>query len=93
MEVRLTEEFVKLLNQQRLYISQDKPKAAEIFKIEIMSLLRKIPLMPLANRKSTLFDDEYIREIIYKGYKILYRIDPKRDIAEVFLLINQQLKP
>ena len=46
--------------------------------------------MPMLHRQSIYFDDENIREAIFKGYKIVYRINISANRVEVFGFINQQ---
>lgn len=40
--------------------------------------------MPYANRKSIFFDREDIRDLVFKGYVIVYKIDDEKKIIDVF---------
>ena len=40
--------------------------------------------MPYSNRKSVFFDNKEIRDLIFKGYVIVYRINKKEETIEVF---------
>ncbi len=40
--------------------------------------------MPFANRKSIFFDREDIRDLIFKGYMIVYKIDKNKKVIDVF---------
>jgi hypothetical protein len=40
--------------------------------------------MPYRNRKSIFFDREDIRDLIIKGYVIVYKVNNKEDSIEVF---------
>ena len=90
MEIVILEEFAIKLSQQVAYISTDKPKAAKKFKEDILQLIENISNMPLLHRQSIYFDDENIREAIFKGYKVVYRINISANRVEVFGFINQQ---
>lgn len=94
MKVDILEEFSLKLNAQVKYIAKDKPLAARKFKshvIQAVKNLRSIP--PYQNRKSTYYEDENIRDLIFKGYTITYRILPEEELIEVFGFINYQEKP
>ena len=40
--------------------------------------------MPYANRKSIFFDREDIRDLIFKGYIIVYKINTENQTIDVF---------
>ncbi len=40
--------------------------------------------MPFACRRSIFFDREDIRDLIYKGYIVVYKVDEENDIITVF---------
>jgi len=46
--------------------------------------------MPFKNRKSIYFEEKNIRELIFKAYKIIYRIKSDKKIIEVFGFIKQE---
>ena len=77
MKLRILNTFGDKLNDQVDYIAQDKPGAARKFKSDIIKRIREIPDMPFANRKSIFFDREDIRDLIFKGYIVVYKIDEK----------------
>ena len=49
--------------------------------------------MPYMHRKSQFFDREDIRDLIYKGYVVVYKVNEKNDIIEVFGLIKYEDAP
>jgi plasmid stabilization system protein ParE len=91
MKILFKESFVEKLGKQLEYISLDSPKSAQYFKNELLRLIREIPLNPYKYRKSIYFDDQYIRDLIYKGYTIVYRIN--KDTIEVFGFVKYQQSP
>lgn len=72
------------LNKQIDYIAQDKPSAARKFKSELLSLINRLAQMPYQNRRSIFFEREDIRDFIYKGYIIVYKINEEENSIEVF---------
>jgi len=57
------------------YIAQDSLNQALKFQAELDEVIDDIPNMPLKYRKSIYFDDKNIRDLIFKGYVVPYRID------------------
>ena len=84
MRVRISKSFKEKLNDQVEFIAKDKPSAARKFKSEIVQKISEIPQMPFINRKSIFFDRKDIRDLIYKGYVIVYKINERGKIIEVF---------
>ena len=84
MRLRILESFTDKLNDQVDYIAKDKPSAARKFKNDLLKRIREIPDMPFANRKSIFFDREEIRDLIFKGYIVVYLVDNKKEIITVF---------
>jgi len=92
MKIKILQSFSFKLANQVEYIAKDKPVAARKFKNEILFLLKQIPKNPYLNRKSIYFDDSNIRDLIYKGYVIVYRINILKDRIEIFGFIKYQDK-
>ncbi len=84
MRLRILTSFGDKLNDQVEYIAKDKPAAARKFKREVIRRIKEIPKMPFANRKSIFFDREDIRDLIFKGYVIVYKINTENKSIEVF---------
>jgi plasmid stabilization system protein ParE len=84
MKLRILKTFADKLNDQVGYIAKDKPGAARKFKSDIIKRIREIPDMPFANRKSIFFDREDIRDLIFKGYIVVYIVDVEKGIITVF---------
>lgn len=84
MKIKVLKSFRDKLNHQVEFIAKDKPGAARKFKTEILNRIKEIPQMPLKNRKSIFFEKDEIRDLIFKGYIIVYRINYDDDSIEVF---------
>lgn len=90
MKVEFLDSFVDKLANQVEYIAQDKPQAARKFKKEILKLCKELAGFPFRNRKSIYFKNENIRDLIYKGYIIIYKVDKKKGLISIFALIKHE---
>jgi len=88
MRVEFKESFFKRFESQLRFIANDSPKNALKFKNELLTQIHSLVFHPLKCRKSIYFDDESIRDLVYKGYTIVYRI--AEDKIEIFGLIKYQ---
>lgn len=91
MKIVFKDSFLIRLESQIGFIALDSPKYARIFKNELLSRIREIPSNPRRNRKSIYFKDDSVRDLIFKGYTIVYRIN--EETIEIFGLVNYQKNP
>jgi len=84
--------FSKQLKQVIEYIAQDKPSASMKFKNELKKSINLIPNNPIMYRQSNYFGDKNIRDMVHKGYTIIYRIRPIKKEIEI-LKIFKKNKP
>ncbi len=84
---------LNIKSNQIKYISKDNPTAANNFKNELLKRIKEIPKQPLFFRKSIYFDDDSIRDLIFKGYTVDFRINPDLDQIEIFGLVKFQVNP
>uniref|UniRef100_UPI004049F956 type II toxin-antitoxin system RelE/ParE family toxin n=1 Tax=Gelidibacter sp. TaxID=2018083 RepID=UPI004049F956 len=92
MRVKILKSFSIKLQLQVQYISKDKPQAARQFKNDIILQLKELEIMPFKHKKSIYFEDENIRDLVFKGYTIVYRIKPEEQIVKVFGFIKYREK-
>ena len=65
-----------------LFIAQDNPRIAESFGFLLMSKVDSLADFPKLGRVVPEFADEPIREIIFRSYRIIYRvIEPQQAVA------------
>ena len=88
MKVSFEAKFIQKLNDQVRYISKDKPQAARKFKSDLLKNLRKDLEQPFHFKKSRYFENENIRDYVFKGYICVYEIDVEQDIIIVFGFIK-----
>ena len=82
MKIIYLESFQTRLNRQLLYIAYDSPVNAKRFRDGLKKSIYKIKDQPYKNRRSIFFNDDNIRDLIYKRYTIVYRISD--NTIEVF---------
>jgi len=70
-------------------IKEDKQGVAIKFAKELKIAIVNLNNSPYKYRKSFYFDDENIRDMTYKGYTIVYKIDIQNDILVVADIFNQ----
>lgn len=90
MKISFSDGFVSALLDQVDYIAKDKPAAARKFKNDLLKKISKDLKHPFNYRKSIYFEDEFIRDYIFKGYTIVFKIDLKRQTLFVFGFIKHQ---
>ena len=61
------------------FIAQDSLNHAIKFQIDLDEIIDDIPNMPFKYRKSIYFNDNNIRDLIFKGYVIPYKIDTSKN--------------
>lgn len=88
MHIEFKESFLKRFETQLRFIANDSPKNAQKFKNELLQQINSLRLYPLKCRKSIYFDDDSVRDLVHKGYTIVYRI--VEDKIEIFGLTKYQ---
>jgi len=72
------------------YISKDKKSVALNFEKELDKKIENILIFPYKHRKSYYFEDENYRDLIFKGYTIIYKIDGQTiKILDIFKWQNR----
>ncbi len=89
MKIIYKKTFEKQLLQIIDYIAQDKKGASLKFASELEELIFLIPENPFKYRISHYFDNENIRDMIYKGYTIIYKVNFEKNIIEVLRIFNK----
>lgn len=84
--------FISNLKDILAFISKDGKEKARRFNYELHKKISNIPVSPYKYRKSYYFEDTSVRDMIFKGYTILYLIDEDKDvivILEIFKWIDR----
>lgn len=93
MKLKFTIDYKNKLNAQIKYIARDKPIAARKFKNDLLAKFAEIPSMPFKNRKSIFFDRDDIRDLIFKGYISVYKVNQEAKEIEVFGFVKYEENP
>jgi len=91
MKILFKESFLKRLENQIEYISLDSPKRARKFKNDLLNRIKEIPVNPYKYRKSIYFENHSIRDLIFKGYTVVFRINENQ--IEIFGFVKYQKNP
>jgi len=75
MKIVLSNEAIDDTNSIYKYISRDSIKYARKTIEDIRIKIRILKEQPYIGRKVPEFDDEYLRELLYKSYRIIYEIE------------------
>jgi len=90
MKVELLDAFLDPLNNQVDYIARDKPGAARNFYNDILKEVMKLGENPMLHRRSIYYEDENHRDMVFKGYKVIFQIDKLKDTVFAIGLVNMQ---
>ncbi|MEM7549785.1 MAG: type II toxin-antitoxin system RelE/ParE family toxin [Bacteroidota bacterium] len=92
MKVRLQDSFVKKLNRHVALIAKDRPTVARKFKNDLLSRIKSLSDNPNKYKKSIYFENDFIRDMTFKGYTIVYKIDQSKSQIIVFGFTKHQEK-
>lgn len=71
------------------YIARDKISASENFYNNLNEKIEEIPTFPFKYRKSIYFENDNIRDMTFKGYTVIYRINTKKSLIEIIRIFNK----
>ncbi len=91
MKIIFKDTFVDRLENQVEFIAIDSPLNARKFKNKLLVRIKQISRNPYQYRKSIYFNDINIRDMIFKGYTIVFRITDTT--VEVFGYVKYQNSP
>ena len=74
------------------FISLDSKERALNFKYQLDTHIDNLDNMPFKFRKSIYFNNDNIRDLIFKGYTIVYKIDTAKESITIIGLRNTQEK-
>jgi len=65
------------------FIAQDNRAVAESFGYLLMSKVDLLPQFPEMGRVVPEFADSNLREIVFRSYRIIYRVDPSKQFIAI----------
>lgn len=87
MQITLTDRYLEELEQILFFIAEDNIEAALRFHDSLEAKIEAIPSMPYKCRQSIKADDERVRDLIFQGYVIPYRV--KDECIEVLGIFGE----
>ena len=88
MKIIFKDTFIFRLENQLEFIATNNPANSRKFKNELFDRIKAIPSNPRKHRKSIWYDDPDIRDLIYKGYTVVFRIN--NNTIEIFGFVKFQ---
>lgn len=86
MKVIWSEQALLDVEHIRDYIAQDSPAYAQPFIERLLNATRHLPAFPQSGRPMPEAHNPNIREVIYQGYRIIYRLRP--DTIEIVMVAH-----
>ena len=65
------------------FISFDSPQRAQSFAVRLIAKTDSLPDFPKMGKRVPETRDDSIRELIFRPYRIVYRVDHKRQTIEI----------
>ncbi len=93
MQINRSPRYKNNLFQILDYIAQDKLSASENFLNELDKLINNLPNFPFKFRRSKYFDNENIRDMIYNGYTIIYRVNKAKNTIDIVRMFYKNKPP
>lgn len=91
MRVKRSLLFKEQFRHTILNIAQDKKSAAREFKNSLNKVIDNIPTFPYKYRQSYYHSDNSIRDMVYRGYTVVYKIDEAKELIEILEMFNKNL--
>ena len=89
MVVRYSTAFIEQLEHIVSFIAKDSQARADEFSITLRDKIESIPDMPYRFRQNQTLQDENIRDLIYKGYVVVFAI--KQDYIDILAIFKHNL--
>jgi toxin ParE1/3/4 len=74
------------------YIAEDKPGAAQRWVAKLISMAEFAALYPLAGRMVPEVGDPAVREVVFRNYRIIYRLEQKRLLVLTVIERHRRLR-
>ena len=89
MQIKRDRKYTSNLFVILRYIAKDKVSASRNFKNALDKKINNLVNFPYKNRPSIYFDNEDIRDMIFKGYTVTYEINIQNNTIEILDIFNQ----
>lgn len=84
MKIVYDPRFITSMRRILEYIALDSRNRSQQFRNDVKTNIETLKQMPYKHRKSIHFEDDQIRDMVFKGYTIVYKIDKSEEKITVF---------
>ena len=91
MKVIESRQFKDELRAIAFYIKKDKLSASIDFVENLKKCIKRLVDFPYQYKKSIYFDNDEIRDMVYRGYTIVYEINTEKGTLVLLSIFNQNL--
>lgn len=91
VRVLQSELFLNQLNHILDFLAEYSQNSKNEFKNELLGSLLELDFMPYKFRKSLSFDDNNIRDFIFRGFVIPYLIDKESDVILIIAIFRENI--
>ena len=91
MQIKRTTLFKKQFRQIVFFIAKDKGLASKSFKNELNKNMEELIHFPYMYKPSIYYENKEVRDMTFKGYSIIYRVDELKKIIEIVEIFNKNL--
>jgi len=88
MKIVRSQRYTNALQVILRFIAIDSKNRALEFKKELDTHINDLDHMPYKFRQSYYFDDEHMRDLIFKGYTIVYKVDEEKECITIVGIKN-----
>ena len=91
MKIIESKQFKDELKVIAFYIKKDKLSASIDFVKNLKKTIKLLVDFPYQYKKSIYFDNDEIRDMVYRGYTVVYEINTEKNTLELLSIFNQNL--
>ena len=88
MQIEYSARFENELFGIYIFIAEDSINRADIFAASLKQNIEKIHDMPYKYRRSIKSNDKQVRDMIFMGYVVVYRINEPKNRIEIIGVFN-----
>ena len=88
MLIEYSTRFENELLEIYAFIAEDSLNRADIFATSLRQNIEKIPDMPYKHRQSVKSNDPQVRDMIFMGYVVVYRVNESKNRIEIIGIFN-----
>lgn len=88
MQIEYSARFENELFEIYAFIAEDSINRADTFAASLKQNIEKIPYMPYKHRQSIKSTDKQVRDMIFMGYVVVYRVNESKNRIEIIGIFN-----